>query len=66
VDRTDTYDMYITMVERHCHKGLEIDSASFKSLYWDKWDFIREHIHAMTVWAGGHPTLAPALVAYEG
>lgn len=64
VDRTDTYEMYSAMVERHCGDTLEIDSASFKSLYWDKWDFIREHIHAMTVWAGGHPMLAPALAAY--
>lgn len=65
VDRTDTYDMYITMVERHCHKTLEIDSTSFKSLYWDKWDFIREHIGAMTTWARGYPSVAGALAAYD-
>lgn len=65
-DRTETYDMYITMVERHCGNTIEIDDTSFRSLYWDKWDFIREHIRAMTVWADTDASLLAALTAYGG
>ena len=64
-DRTGVYDLYVEMVELHCDKTLEIDNETFKSLFMDKWDFIRSHISAMTVWAEGHPTLSPALAAYN-
>ena len=63
-DRTDTYDMYIEMIERHTIRTLEIDNMSFRSLYWDKWEFIREHIRAMTVWADTDASLVAALTAY--
>ncbi len=65
-DRTDTYDMYIEMVEKHCGDRLEIDNESFRSLYWDKWDFIRDHIRAMTVWADADESLVAALTTYGG
>ena len=65
-DRTATYDMYIAMVDLHCDETLEIDSGNFNKLYMDKWDFIKEHIAAMTVWADSAEELAPALLAYGG
>jgi len=63
-DRTETYNMYIEMVEKHCVDTLEIDSGNFSKLFMDKWDFIREHIAAMTVWADSAEELSPALLAY--
>ncbi len=63
-DRTETYDMYIKMVELHCGDRLEIDDATFKSLYTDKWDFIRDHIRAMTLWADSDESLVAALTTY--
>jgi len=63
-DRTETYDMYVTMVDRHCGNTLEIDSGNFSKLYMDKWDFIKHHIGAMAMWAGGDASLATALTAY--
>ncbi len=63
-DRTETYDMYITMVDRHCGNTLEIDSGNFNKLYMDKWDFITQHISAMALWAGGDASLAAALTDY--
>ncbi|GAG95269.1 unnamed protein product [marine sediment metagenome] len=65
-DRTKTYDMYIAMVDLHCDRTLEIDSGNFNKLYMDKWDFIKQHIAAMTVWADSAEELAPALLAYGG
>lgn len=63
-DRTDTYNMYIEMVERHCNDTLEIDSDNFNELYMDKWDFIKRHIHAMGLWANADASLAAALTVY--
>lgn len=63
-DRTETYEMYIAMVEWHCGDTLEIDSANFRSLFMDKWDFIREHIRAIKVWSDTDASLAAALTAY--
>lgn len=65
-DRTETYEMYITMVAGHVGDTVEIDNESFRSLYWDKWGFIKEHVRAMADWSSGHPTLVAALTAYEG
>ena len=63
-DRTDTYDMYIEMIERHTIRTLEIDNTSFRSLYWDKWEFIKVHIRAMKVWADSDMSLMAALSSY--
>jgi len=66
VDRSETYTMYIEMVDKHCGDTLEIDSGNFNRLYMDKWDFIREHIRVMTTWADADASLAAALTAYGG
>ena len=63
-DRTETYNMYISMVDLHCDETLEIDSGNFSKLFMDKWPFITEHIAAMTMWADTSEELAPALLAY--
>lgn len=65
-DRTETYDMYIAMIESHCDKTLEIDNDDFSKLFMDKWDFIREHIRAMTVWADADASLLAAVSDYGG
>ena len=64
-DRTDTYIMYVEMIDRHCNDTLEIDSGNFNKLFMDNWGFIKEHIDLMTDWSSGHPTLVSALSAYE-
>lgn len=67
-DRGETYDWYIAMLENHCGDTLEIEDKMFKQLYLDKWGFIVQHIHALTMWADTTSTdsasTSTALAAY--
>lgn len=63
-DRTDEYVTYIKMVESHCGTQLTINEKTFKQLYMDKWDFIKTHINALTLWADGFQA-DQALAAYD-
>jgi len=54
VDRTETYDLYIAMLEnaKDSEYGeFELTVGLFAQLWMDRWDFIREHIRTMTVWS---------------
>jgi len=65
-DRTYTYTTYIEMIDRHCDETLVIDIDNFSKLFMDKWDFIRHHINALTVWADSDASLASAVADYGG
>lgn len=66
-DRTGEYITYIKMVECHDGTRMIINERTFKQLYMDKWDFIKTHINALTLWSDGFyaADASTALAAYD-